>query len=324
MNDILLQQIIQVLEPFKVDDALKETLTDLLNQYEIKKVSSGNNHPDLIQKLKLFLMSKKMEGLSDRTIKKYQKILNGIGSYLHKPVNQITTGDIRNWLSTHPNIKMSTIKYYISVLRSFFDYLITEELISVDPTRKIKLPKLEQRIPKALSIDEMELLREGCITQREKALLEIFYASGCRLSEIHALNKADINWQERSFNVVGKGNKERVVFIGARAAHALRKYLNSRKDNEKALFVTEKGSTMRLSQRSIHLIFKKIASRVAINKNIHPHVFRHTMATAMINHGARIEDVQSLLGHSSPNTTQVYARVSFERKKQAYNQHFIN
>lgn len=324
MNDILLQQIIQVLEPVMVDDNVKETLTKLLNQYEIRKVSQGNTHPDLNQKIKLFLMSKRMEGLSKGTLKNYRKILNDIGGYLQKPVSEITTADIRNWLSTHINIKMSTFRYYISVLRSFFDYLITEELLSVDPTRKIKLPKLEQRIPKALSIDEMEMLREGCITLREKALLEIFYASGCRLAEIHGLNKTDINWRERSFNVVGKGNKERVVFIGARAAHALKKYLDNRKDNEKALFVTEKGATRRLSQRSIHSIFKKIASRATTSKNIHPHVFRHTMATAMINHGARIEDVQSLLGHSSPNTTQVYARVSHERKKQAYNQHFIN
>jgi len=277
-----------------------------------------------MEKTNLFLLSKKMEGLSERTLRNYRKTLYDFGACIEKPVSRITAGDIRSWLAGRQDIKMSTTRYYISVIRSFYDYLIAEELVTVDPTRKIKLPKLEQRIPKALNIDELEILREGCQTLREKALLEIFYATGCRLAEVHGLNKADINWRERSFTVFGKGNKERVVFIGARAARALEKYLGSRTDNEKALFVTEKGQPRRLSQRSIHLIFKKIASRVKTSKNIHPHVLRHTMANAMLDHGARLEDVQALLGHSNPSTTQVYAQVSLERKRQAYNQHFVN
>ena len=142
---------------------------------------------------------------------------------------------------------------------------------------------------------------------RDKALLEIFYATGCRLAEIHGLNQTDINWQERNIKVTGKGKKERIVFIGARASYALKKYLDSRDDNEEAVFITEKGKHQRLSQRSMHLRIKKIASRVTLNKNIHPHVFRHTMATTMLNHDARLEDVQALLGHCNPNTTQVYA-----------------
>lgn len=303
---------------------IKKKLHDLLIQYEFKKINHGETHPDILEKTNMFLMTKKMEGLSEKTLVNYRKTIQDFGAYIEKPVNQITSGDIRKWLSSRSELKMSTIRYYISVLRTFFDYLIIEELIIVDPTRKIKLPKLEQRIPKALSIDELENLREGCYTLREKALLEVFYASGCRLAEIYNLDRSDIDWHERCFSVIGKGNKERVVFIGARAAHVIKNYLNSRKDTEKALFVTERGKSRRLSQRSIHYIFKKVAARAPISKNIHPHIFRHTMATTMVNHGAKLEDVQALLGHSSPNTTQVYARVSLERKKQAYNQHFVN
>jgi len=307
MVNALVEQIIDIYSSDVQDIARqKKDLADLLGQYEIRKVNSEGTHPDVLQKTNLFLLSKKMEGLSEKTLTKYRNILCGFGAFIKKPVSQVTTGDIRNWLAGRQDIKMSTTRYYISVLKSFYDYLITEELVTVDPTRKIKLPKLEQRIPKALNIDELEILREGCQTLREKALLEIFYATGCRLAEIYNLNRADINWRERSFTVIGKGNKERIVFIGARAARALEKYLKGRKDDKKALFVTEKGHPRRLSQRSIHLIFKKIASRVETGKNIHPHVFRHTMATAMINHGARLEDVQALLGHSNPGTTQVY------------------
>lgn len=205
------------------------------------------------------------------------------------------------------------------MLRSFYGYLITDaEIVMIDPTRKIKLPKLPKRIPKALSLDELEILREGCNTLREKAILEVFYATGGRLREIHNMNISDINWQERTINVVGKGDKERTVFINSRAVFAVKKYLSSRKDKEIALFVTDNRPIRRLSSRSIHLLFKKIAQKVSINKNVHPHVMRHTMATTMINHGARLEDVQGILGHSSPNTTQIYAQVNIHRRKEAY------
>ncbi|MBO8128266.1 MAG: tyrosine-type recombinase/integrase [Peptococcaceae bacterium] len=324
MVDNLVNQILHICLNAQEPEKLKSDLVDLLSRYEIRKITPGSTDPDVLQKMELFLLAKRMEGMSERTVKNYRKTLRDFGSYVEKPVSEITTRDIRDWLSSCSQLKMSTIRYYISVLRSFYDYLLTEELVTTDPTRKIKLPKLEQRMPKALSIDELEILREGCRTLRDKALLETFYASGCRLSEIHGLNRTDINWRERSFVVLGKGNKERVVFIGARAAHALRKYLSSRTDQEKALFVTERGKPRRLSQRSIHEIFKKIASRAGIQKNIHPHVFRHSFASTMLNHGATLEDVQALLGHASPNTTQVYAQVSLERKKQAYNLHFVN
>lgn len=322
MINQLVEEIVKVCCSSKNKNEVRKYLFDLFKEYSIKKTSENIN-TDILVRLQTFLVSKKMEGLSEKTLENYRKIIHDFGVHLNKPVHQITSEDIRIWLS-RKRIKISTVRYCISVIRSFYDYLLNEEIVNIDPTRKIKLPKLEQRIPKALSIDELEVLREGCKTLREKALLEIFYATGCRISEIQRLNKTDINWLERSLLVLGKGNKERIVFIGSRAAHALKKYLDSRNDSEKALFITERGIPKRLSSRSIHLIFKKIANRVSIHKNVHPHVFRHTMATAMLNHGARLEDVQALLGHSSPNTTQVYARVSAERKKQAYKQHFVN
>jgi len=225
MVNVLVEQIIDICLSSTHDrEKLKKNLFELLIQYEIRKVESEGTHPDILEKINLFLLSKKMEGLSERTLIKYRKLLCDFGAFVQKPVGQIVASDIRNWLAGRQDIKMSTTRYYISVIRSFYDYLITEELVTVDPTRKIKLPKLEQRIPKALDIDEMEVLREGCRTLREKALLEIFYATGCRLAEVHSLNTTDINWRERCFTVIGKGNKERVVFIGPRAARALEKY----------------------------------------------------------------------------------------------------
>lgn len=323
MVEILIDQITEICKCQENKD-IKERLHDLLSQYEIKKKTTGKTHPDILQKIEIFILSKKMEGLSAKTLKNYRRTIQSFGAYTKKPVNQITSDDIRKWLSSFDEIKMSTIRYNISVLRSFYNFLVVEELVSLDPTRKIKTPKIKQHIPKPLTIEELEILREGCVTLRDKALLEIFYATGCRLDEIHKLDLTDVNWQSRSLLVTGKGNKERIVFFNPRAGHVLKKYLNNRNDNAKSLFITERGIPRRLSQRSIHVVIKKIAQRAGLKKNIHPHIFRHTMATAMLDHGARLEDVQALLGHSSPNTTQIYARVSLERKKQAYNQHFIN
>lgn len=317
--NILIDEIIRHCKNDLKDEVkLRNILYELLSKYDFRVVTVGKTHPDTREKTNLFLMAKKIEGLSDHTLKNYRKTLNDFGSHIQKPVSDITTLDIRNWLADHPNIKISTLRYYVSVLKSFFDHLINEGTINIDPTRKIKNPKLPKRVPKALNLDELEILREGCITLREKALLEVFYATGCRLAEVRNLNWSDINWSEKSLSVIGKGNKERIVFINSRAVFALKKYLKTRNDKDRALFVTEKGKPRRLSERSIQYIFKKISTRVTIEKNIHPHVMRHSFATTMMNHGARIEDLQGLLGHSSPNTTQGYAQVNLQRRKEAY------
>ncbi|AEG61959.1 site-specific tyrosine recombinase/integron integrase [Desulforamulus ruminis] len=317
MLDELTLKIIQILEGTKDTEILKNDLHELLNQYEIKKIPKGSS-PYFMKLLDDFILIKKTEGLSGETLKKYKGVLIDFGIYIQKDVASVTSNNIREWLNAHEGIKLSTMRYYISVLKSFYNYLITEEYILIDPTRKIKTPKLPKRLPKALSLDELEILREGCKSLREKAIVEVFYATGGRLKEIHNMNITDINWQERTIVVIGKGNKERPVFINSRAVFALKKYLSSRQDQEDALFVTEKSPIKRLSPRSIQSVFKKIVKRVNFVKNVHPHVMRHTMATTMINHGARLEDVQGILGHSSPSTTQIYAQVNIHRRKEAY------
>lgn len=269
-----------------------------------------------------FLIAKKTEGLSNETLRKYKNVLLDFGTGIQKQVATVTAIDIRRWLNTNSEIKLSTVRYYISVLRSFFNYLNNEDIIFVDPTRKIKMPKLPQRIPKALSLDELEILREGCKTLREQAILETYYATGGRLNEIRNINVSDINWEEKTILVIGKGGKERPLFINSRAGYILKKYLASRTDDAEALFITEKGPVRRLSKRSIQLIFQKVSSRVSLTKKVHPHIMRHSMATTMVDHGANLEDVQNILGHSSPNTTQIYAQVNIKRRKDAYHRTF--
>ncbi len=152
---------------------------------------------------------------------------------------------------------------------------------------------------------------------------EVFYATGGRLSEVQGLDKKDVDWQDSSARVVGKGDKERDVYLSIRAEYHLKKYLESRSDDCPALFITERRPYRRLSKRGIQREIKSIAIRAGIGDKVHPHVLRHTFATLTLNNGAELAVLQQLLGHNSPVTTQVYAQVTDERKKQAHKKYLI-
>ena len=218
---------------------------------------------------------------------------------------------------------MSTIGKKLNTLRSFFGFLVAEEIIRRDPTLKIKQPKEEKRIGKALTIEELEMLRESCQTIRQRAFLEIFYATGCRLSEMQQLNISDINMQSMSCRVIGKGDKEREVYFSFKAMYHLKKYLLSRKDNEPALMTTIRKPYRRLSPRAIQDEIKKIAKCAGIGHKVTTHVLRHTFATLTLNNGADIVAVQELLGHSSPDTTLRYARITDERKRDQHKRFLV-
>ena len=253
----------------------------------------------------------------------YQLELRIFGENILKPVDIITTNDIRLFLSEFPHLKMSSVSKKLSVLKSFFGWLVDEEIIEKDPTRKIKTPKKEKVMPKALNIEELELLRESCIDVRERAILEVYYATGARLSEIQALNRKDINWESKTARVVGKGNKERDVYFSFKASYHLKKYLKSRNDLVPALFITKRRPYKRLSNRSIQREISKIVKRSGIQKNISIHSLRHTLATLMLDRGADITAIQGILGHSDISTTQIYAQLSDERKQEQYNKYMV-
>ena len=166
-------------------------------------------------------------------------------------------------------------------------------------------------------------MREHCKTKRERALLEAFYSTGCRLEEMQQLNKDDIDWTDMSARVIGKGNKERVVYLSIRAAYHLKQYLASRKDDCLALFITERKPYRRLGHRQIQKDIKNIGARAGFGDKVHPHVLRHTFATLLLDNGAELSEVQHLLGHESPVTTQGYTNVTEEKKRQAHKKYLI-
>lgn len=312
-----------VLGPSLDPEELREQLAEVFLRYDIKPAPIPNGHPDLQQKIQLYLAGKRLEGLSEVTLKGYAIELRIFAQNVQKATAEITTADLRVYLGQFEQLKTSSISGKLSVLKSFFSWLTSEEVIPRDPSRKIKPPKKEKRLPKALTIEELEMIREACETLRERAMLEVYYATGCRLSEVQKMNRDDIDWQAMSAKVIGKGNKERTVYFSYKSMYHLKKYLMKRLDTEQALFISERQPYHRLSNRGIQREIKAIAERSGVKKNVHPHVLRHTFATLMLNNGADIVSVQGLLGHEDPATTQIYAQASDERRKQAYKQHLV-
>jgi integrase/recombinase XerD len=302
---------------------LHMTVAGILSLYDIRPAKLPGAHPDIRDKVGQFLAAKRLEGLSEITLDGYADELRIFAQHVTDPTDQIITSDIREYLSRFEHLKMSSISRKLSVLKSFFGWLLDEEIIIKDPVRRIKPPKKEQRLPKALTIEELEQVREACISPRERAMMEVFYATGGRLSEVQQLNKVDINYQAMSARVIGKGNKEREVYLSFKSLYHLKKYLMLRLDEVPSLFVTERHPCRRLSTRGIQRVISAIASRSGVQKNIHPHTFRHTFATLTLNNGADLSSVQALLGHADPATTQVYAQVSESKKQEAYRKHLV-
>jgi len=302
---------------------MRTRLSEIISGYDIKRIEAEEAHPDLREKIDLFISGKQLEGLSKITLDGYRLHLRIFSDVVKKKVDDVTTADIRVYLGRYRNQKITTISTKLSVLKSFFGWLTAEEVIPRDPTTKIKPPKKEKRMPKALTIEELEMLREGCQNVRQRTLIEVLYATGCRLSEVQALNRHDIEFGTQSCRVIGKGNKEREVYFSFKALFHLKKYLFSRTDQESALIITERQPYRRLSRRGIQREIGIIAKQAGIQKKVSPHPLRHTFATLTLNNGADLVAVQELLGHENPATTQIYASISAERKREQHKKHLV-
>ncbi len=276
-------------------------------------------------KVMLFLAAKKLDGMSINTIKNYKLILQRFCNIIHKDIEQVTAMDIRMYLAlrSKDGLKNSSLASTIAALKSFFSWLENEDYLTKSPMRKIKNTKVEKRLRKALTREELEMLREATRTLREKALVEFFYSTGCRLDEAYKLNITDIDWTNGKTLVIGKGNKERPVFLNARCQLHLKKYLQSRKDHCEALFVGERSPHGRLGRRAIEKVFSELGLIAGIAKRVYPHLLRHTTATNMLQGGATLSEVQSYLGHDSPATTQVYTQVSTDAIRQSHIKHVV-
>ncbi|NEZ85878.1 integrase [Clostridium botulinum] len=292
---------------------------EVLYKYSILPEETALIASDIEEKIQIYLATKKLDGLSKKTLKNYEYNLLIFANHLRKPLATINTMDLRMFLAVRcKDMKQSSVNGQISILKSFFGWLADEEYIPKNPAKKLKQTKEPKRLRHAMTEEEVELLRQASKTDREKALVEFLISTGCRLSEVVGVNKDDINWYEMSLNVIGKGDKERKVYFNTKAKILLKKYLLTREDDNLALFVTSKRPHARLGGRSIQREIKKIAKRAGINKSIYPHLFRHSFATNKLNAGMPMPVIQHLMGHESPATTQIYAQLSEKNVKYEY------
>lgn len=278
----------------------------------------------------LFLSSLRSErNLSPYTIKNYSIDLDDLCEYLKdKPFSKVKKLDARGFLYYLENkkFKRRSLARKISACRSFYAWLQREKKISENPFALISTPRLEKKLPNFLYKDEINRLFSSIPSStpfelRDKAIIEILYGSGIRVSEIVKLNLSDIDLDSYEIKVLGKGSKERIVIIGSKSVEALKNYLrNGRikfiKNDTRALFLGSFGG--RLTQRSIERTLKKWVKKAGIAKKVTPHTLRHSFATHLLDNGADLRVVQELLGHSSLSTTQVYTHVTKEKMKSIY------
>ena len=276
---------------------------------EIKKKEEQNTNEKYINS---FLSAKEIEGCSNRTISYYKENIQRLISKLDKPIKGITTEDIRNYLSEYKEINNCgsvTIDNIRRVFSSFFAWLEDEDYIIKSPVRRIHKVKTASRIKETFTDENIEKMRDECKNIRNLAIIELLISTGMRVGELVNLNIEDINFEDRSCIVQGKGNKQREVYFDARTKIHLMQYLNIRKDNNKALFVSKNKPHQRLSISGIELIVRRIGDKTDVNR-VHPHKFRRTLATMAIDKGMPIEQVQKLLGHVKIETTMHYAMVN--------------
>lgn len=321
-----LESLVTTLDPEINVTKLRIRAEEVIDKYSVASRTFSDLQNDLSDNIRLFISSKRIEGLSDITLGGYAQELALFNDFIQRPTVNVSTSDIRRYIASNDALKQSTNSKKLSVLKSFFAWLVDEEVITRNPTSKIRTLKQSKRLPKALTSGELEAVRDGCISLRERALVEVLYSTGCRLSEIINVKTDDVDWTTGSTKVIGKGDKERVVYLNAKAQYHLRKYLEEKRHNEdycEYLFTTQRRPYRQLRNKSVQDIVEKIGKRAGLSTKLHPHKFRHTMATLAIDKGIELGDLQQLLGHSSSNTTLRYVTVSEERKHSAHKRFII-
>jgi integrase/recombinase XerC len=264
--------------------------------------------------------------ISPHTLRAYSKDLEEFLSFTEKKPQDITHTDIRTYLASlhYKKLRKSSISRKLATIRSFFKYLHREGKVKKNPAKLVSSPRLQKTLPSFLTVDEAISLMsapkgDSFQEERDKAILELLYSSGMRVSELTALDINDVDSKESLARVRGKGKKERIIPVGSKAIEAIQGYLPERvliKKKSPALFLNRRGG--RLTQRSVRRIVDKYGRMIALKGSLSPHALRHTFATHLLHSGADLRSIQELLGHSSLSTTQKYTHVDIAHLMDVY------
>lgn len=302
-----------------------EKLNEILeyNLYNYDVIEIEENKKELENYTELFIASKKVEGCSDRTLNYYQTTIDNMLEAINKNIKTVDTNDLRNYLTEYQeknNCSKVTIDNVRRILSSFFSWLEDEDYIIKSPIRRIHKIKTSKVVRETYSDETIEKLRDGCDEIRDLAMIDFLTSTGVRVGELVRLNKTDINFEDRSCIVFGKGSKEREVYFDARTKLHLEKYLSMRNDNNPALFVSLLAPYDRLEISGVEIRLRKLGNDLELQR-VHPHKFRRTMATKAIDKGMPIEQVQRLLGHAKIDTTLQYAMVNQNNVKLSHHKY---
>lgn len=291
---------------------IKRYVEEIIYNYEVTSKETALVTSDLEGKINYFLTTKKLEGLSAATLKNYTYTLRKLEKFFNKPVSTISTSDIKMFMYSEGESKSpSGMNTFMTPIRLFFKFLQNEEFIVKDPCSSIKPVKEPKREKKPLNEEQVEMLRDCMLSKRDRAILEFFLSTGCRVAEVGNVKISDIDFINKTLLVIGKGNKERRVYFTERCKRAIMNYLKERSDNTDYLFVSSRAPYKKLNNRGYQAIVDKMQKMANIEMNITPHTFRHTMATNALRSGMKPEAIQQILGHNDVGLTlRVYARVA--------------
>lgn len=321
MKQNLINEVVQGMLPF-LNNAQTEKLQTVLRSALLHfQVEQNDNYEEPKQDLVgSFLAAKRIEGCSEKSLQYYETTIRAMLSELGEDVKQIVTDDIRNYLTEYQTRKQSsrvTIDNIRRILSSFFSWLEDEDYILKSPVRRIHKVKTTTSIKETYSDEALEIMRDNCSELRDLAMIDLLASTGMRVGEMVLLNRDDIDYNERECVVLGKGDKERMVYFDARTKIHLQKYLESRTDSDPALFVSLSAPHRRLQINGIEKRLRNFGKQLGISK-VHPHKFRRTLATMAIDKGMPIEQLQQLLGHKRIDTTLQYAMVKQSNVKMAH------
>lgn len=316
MKSDLITKILDSMCPYLNSDQMHRLKTSLhmaMYEYDIsqKETSIVLRQPDGYTYMEKFLLSKGAFGLSDTTLSNYRLTISMFLDSINKPLAELTDDDFIYYLERYRqtrHVSFARIKNMQSALSSFFTWLHKKRYIPSNPVAQLDSIKLPKTIKKPLSDEDRELLKIKCKQLRDLALMEFLYSTGVRVSEAVLLNREDINFSSGDVTVFGKGSKERETYITPSAGIYLKMYLESRTDDNPALFVSLRSPYKRLSKNGIEAMLRSLGKHTGVS-NVHPHRFRRTMATNALNRGMPIEQVSKLLGHTKLDTTQIYCSV---------------
>lgn len=295
---------------------IAELAGEALSGYELTPLPGNAADDESDGLLKLYLDAKTIEGRSAGTVGLYRRTLTRLRDEIGVPYSRMTVHHLRGWLmrERERGIRPGTLESNRYAMTAFFGWLRKEELIERNPAANLSAIKQPKVVRKPLSGAEIERLREAAETVRERAILCTLLSTGCRVSELCAMDVLDVNFRTKQITVTGKGDKQRVVYLDDAALVWLDRLLKERTDDDPALFTGQRG---RMTDSGVRLLLKQLGERAGV-ENVHPHRFRRTRATSLIDHGMAVQDVAAILGHDKIDTTMTYVYIDQSKVESAF------